>query len=251
MLLACVLVIACIGALYFAGNLARFQDAISVKESQTALQGIDDPGQLAQALRQYPSNRILKMVALANRDSIEIDAAMRRLLNEAEPRDLSKPAALTQSGRADLEALGRELKTAKSNAATVMPRYIALLKTARDKLEHDARPLEVGNYTLAKFMAMIDEQHEDMTAIMPEALAARVAYGSAYEQCVLLLIQHFGDYKVVNGQPAFPSQSAADSYNVAASTMSTVAKRMARFESERAALTQSQLTRWKSFVEAP
>jgi len=250
MLLACVLVIVCIGALYLAGNLARFQEAISVKESQTALQGIDDPGQLEQVLKQHPSNRILKMVALANRDSIESDAAMRRLLNEAEPRDLSKPASLTESSRADLEALGRELKTAKSNAATVMPRYVALLKTARDKLEHDARPLEVGNYTLAKFTAMIDEQHKDMTAIMPEALAARVEYDSAYEQCVSLLIRHFGDYKVVNGQPVFPSQSAADSYNVAATAMTAVAKRMARLESERAALRQSQLTRWKSFVEA-
>jgi len=251
MLLACVLVIACIGALYFVGNLARFQDAISVKESQTALQGIDDPGQLARVLKQYPSNRILKMVALANGDSIEIDAAMRRLLNEAEPRDLSKPAALSESSRADLEALGRELTTAKSNAATAMPRYIALLKTARDKLEHDARPLEVGNYTLAKFMAMIDEQHEDMTAIMPEALAARVAYDSAYEQCVSLLIEHFGDYKVVNGQLVFPSQSVADSYNVAATIMTAVAKRMTRLEGERTALRQSQPTRWRSFVEAP
>src|SRR3974377_1434891 len=112
----CVLVIVCLGGLYFAGDLSKFQKDFSVKESQAALRGVDDPEQLSQVLKQNPPNRILKLVALANKDSIEIDAAARRLLNEAEPRDLSKPIDLTVSSRSDLEALGRDLKIGDRNA---------------------------------------------------------------------------------------------------------------------------------------
>jgi hypothetical protein len=247
--LLCVVVIVSIGGLYFAGNLARFQRAVSIKESQDALQGVNDSSELEQVLKQYPSNRILKIIALANSDSIDIEAATRQLLNEAEPRDLSKPIVQTASSHGDLEALGQDLKMAQSNAATIMPRYTALIEAARDKIERDARSLESGNYTLAKFMALIDEQHMEMTALMPKALAARTEYDGAYEKCVALLLQHFGDTKVVNGQFIFPFQSAADSYNSAATAMTAAAKRMAELEGERTALRQSQLNRWKNFVD--
>lgn len=243
-----VLVLVCLGGFYFAGDLSRFQEKISITESQTALQGANDPEQLGQVLKRYPSNRILKMVALANRDSIEIDSAMRRLLKEAEPRDLSKPVDLTASSRSDLEAIGRDLKIAESNVATTKPRYIALIKTERDKLEHDARPLEVANYTLAKFMTMIDAQHTDMTTLMSRLLTARVDYYGAYEKCVALLVRESGNYKVVKGQFIFPSQSAADSYNGAAAAMAAAAKRMADLETERTSLRRSSLERWKTFV---
>ena len=241
--------IVCLGGLYFAGDLSRFQKAFSVKESQTALRGVDDLEQLSQALKQNPSNRILKLVALANKDSIEIDAAARRLLNEAEPRDLSKPIDLTVSSRSDLEALGRDLKIAESNAATAKSRYIALIKAKRDKVETDARSLGMGNDTLADFMAMIDEQHAEMTALISKVLASRVEYYGPYEKCVALLIQDFGSYKVVNGQLIFLAQSTADSYNRAATAMATAARRFVELEGESTTLRQSQLNRWKNFVD--
>lgn len=247
--LLCALVLVCLGGLYFAGNLARFQNAISVKESQTALTGVSDPQQLDQVLRQYPANRILRMVALANQDSIELDATMRRLLNEAEPRDLSKPVDLTTFSRSDLETLDRDLKLAQSKAPTIKPRYIAAIKAVRDKLEHDARPLEVGDYTIARFMAMIDEYHTDVAALYSKALEARVDYYGAYEKCVALLLENIDVYKVVNGQFIFPAQSTADSYNAAAAAWSAAAKRMTELEGEGATLRQSQLNRWKAFVE--
>jgi hypothetical protein len=247
--LLCALVVVCLVGLYFAGNLARFQNAISVKESQTALGSVTDPQQLDQVLKQYPANRVLRMVALANQDSIELDATMRRLLNEAEPRDLSKPADLTAFGRSDLETLDRDLKVAQSNAPSIKPRYIAAIKAARDKLEHDARPLEVGDYTLARFMDMIDEQHADIAALYSKVLAARVDYYDAYEKCVALLLQNIDVYKVVKGQFIFPAQSTADSYNAAAAAWSAAAKRMTELEAEGAVLRQSRLNRWKAFVE--
>jgi hypothetical protein len=245
----CVLVIVCLGGLYFAGDLSKFQIAFSVEESRTALRGVDDPEQLSQVLKQNPSNRILKLVALANKDSIEIDAAARRLLNETEPRDLSKRIDLTVSSRSDLEALGRDLKIAESKAATAKPCYIALIKVERDKVETDARSLGMGNDTLADFMAMIDEQHAEMTALISKVLALRVEYYGPFEKCVALLIRDFGSYKVVNGQLILSAQSSTDSYNGAAAAMATAGRRFVELEGKRTTLRQSQLNRWKNFVD--
>ena len=91
--------IGCLGAVYFVGDLAKYQEAISAKESQAALRGVNDPEQLDQALKQFPSNSILKLVALANKESIEINTATQRRLNDAEPSGLSKPIDLSVSSR--------------------------------------------------------------------------------------------------------------------------------------------------------
>jgi hypothetical protein len=248
-LLSCVIAMVCFGTLYFMGDLARFQERIVVKESQTALRDVNDLDQLDRLLKQYPSNRVLKLVALANRDLIEIDAATRGLLNEAEPADLSRRMDKGFSSRADLEALGRDLKMAEGNAAALESRYVALLKVARDKVEHDASALEGRNNTRARFMAMIDEQHAGMKDLISRISAARLAYYGAYEKCVALLAHEFGVTKVVNGQFIFPLQSQADSYNEAAAAMAAAAKRLAELETERTVLAQPRLDKWKSLVD--
>src|SRR5215468_7292749 len=93
--------IACVVALILVGDLARYQEAGLISESQAALRDVSDPAQLDQALKQYPANRILKLVALANDKSAEIDAAARKMLGEAEPASLAKPVNLTAAGRSD------------------------------------------------------------------------------------------------------------------------------------------------------
>jgi hypothetical protein len=105
----CIFAIICFGVVYVVGDLAKYQEAISAKESQTALLGVNNPEQLEQALTQFPANNILKLVALANRESMQIDAATQRLLNEAEPSGLSKPIDLGSSSRSDLDALLAEI----------------------------------------------------------------------------------------------------------------------------------------------
>jgi hypothetical protein len=200
-------------------------------------------------LKQYPSNNMLKMVALANRDLGEIDAAARRLLNDAEPRDFLNPVDLSAYSRSDLDALRRDVKTAQSNAATVTPRYIALVNDERAKLENDARSLDVENSTISEFMTIIDEQHAEMMTLASKVLAARSEYYNAYERCVAVLVREFGIYKVTNGQVIFPVQSTADSYNRAAAAMEAAEKRIAELENERTTLRRSQLNRWKIFVD--
>ena len=247
--LLCVFVITCLGVGYYVGDLTKFQTVNSAKESQTALRGVNDPEQLDRVLKQYPSNIMLKMVALASKDSVEIDAAARKLLNDAEPRDLSKPIDLSAYGRSDLDALRRDVKTAQSNAATVTPRYIALVNDERAKLENDARSLDVENSTISEFMTIIDEQHAEMMTLASRVLAARAEYYTAYERCVAVLVREFGIYKVTNGQVMFPLQSTAESYNRAAAAMDAAAKRFADLEAERTTLRRSQLNRWKIFVD--
>lgn len=242
-----VLAIVFLGGLYFTGDLSRFQIDNSVEESRAAMAGVTDLDRLDQVLKRYPSNRILKMVALANRDAIEMDAAARGLLSEADLGDIAKRIDLTAAGRSDLEALGRELKAAKENAAGFMPRYLPLIKAVRDKIETDARAPAAANAP-ANLMAMIDEQHADMTRIMSKLSAARADYYGSYEKCIALLVRDFGITKVVKGQFIFQYQSAADSYNGAATAMMTAAKRMNELEAERAGFRSAQLDKWKSFV---
>jgi hypothetical protein len=247
--LLCVFVIACLGLGYYVGDLSKFQTVNSAKESQTALRGVSDPEQLDRLLRQYPSNKMLKMVALANKDSVEIDAAARRLLNDAEPRDFLKPVDLSAYSRGDLDTLRRDVKTAQSNVATVTPRYIALLNDERAKLENDTRSFDVENGTVSEFMTMIDEQHAEMITLASKVLAARAEYYNAYEQCVAVLVREFGIYKVANGQVIFPFQSTADSFNRAVTALDAAAKRIAELEDERTTLKRSQPNKWKTFVD--
>ena len=247
--LLCVIVIACLGVGHYVGDLAKFQTVNPAKESQTALLGVSDPEQLDRLLRQYPSNKTLKMVALANQDSVEIDAAARRLLNDAEPRDFLKPVDLGAYSPSDLDTLRRDVKTAQSNAATVTPHYIALLNDERSKLENDARSLDAENGAVSEFMTMIDDQHAEMITLASKVLAARAEYYNAYDQCVAVLIREFGTYKVTNGQVTFPFQSTADSFNRAVTALTAAAKRIAELEDERTTLRRSQPNRWQSFVD--
>ena len=242
-------VVVSLGVGYFVGDLAKVQEAVSAKESGAALRGVSDPEQLDQVLKQYPKNKILRMVLLANRDAIEIDAATRRLINEVEPRDFSTPIDFRTANRSDLDALRRDLKTAEINVAALRPRYIALIKAQRDKLENDARSLKAGNATFAKFMAMVDEQHKEIMTLTSKMLAARAEYYGAYERCAALLVREFGIYKVTNGQFIFPFPSTANSYNGAAAALAAAANHIAELKHERASLRQSQFYKWKDFAD--
>ena len=104
-----VFAIGCLVALIFVGDLARYQESALVAESQAALRDVGNPEQLDQALKRYPANRILRLIALAGEKSAEIDAATRKMIGDAEPAALAKQVNLANASRADLEALYFEL----------------------------------------------------------------------------------------------------------------------------------------------
>jgi hypothetical protein len=246
-LLGSIVAVVCLGTLYFVGDLARFQKANDAREGQVALRDLKDPEQLQQLLKRYPSNGILKLVALANKDSIEIDAAALGLLREADPGELSKRINEGLSGRGDLVAFGRDLKAAEDNAAGLQSRYDILIKAVHDGIAHDAGALEGGTNNSATFMAMIDAQHADMKALVAKISAARLDYFRAYEKCVALLASENG-IKVVDGRITFRLQAQADSYNEAAAATAANASRLTDLETERKALKQSLFDRWKRWA---
>jgi hypothetical protein len=233
---------------FFVSDLGRLQDNIAAREGQRALQGITDPKQIDEALKQRPSNKFLQMTAMATRAANETDAAAEKLSAEIEPPTVSKANNLGAASRGDLEALRRDLKTAEANATTFMPRYIALLKTERDTVEKYALSLHAGKDTVGRFLANIDKRHAEITALTSRMLSARADFYRAYENYVAVLVGEFGAYKVVNGQFIFPFQRTVDRYNVAASAMIAASTRVAELEETRKTLLKSQQEGWEQFV---
>jgi hypothetical protein len=247
LLLFVFMIVFSVGA-YFVADLGNLQESIAARESQTALQGVTDPKQIDEALKQHPSNKFLQMIAMATRAANETNAAIEKLSNEVEPPAISKATNLGAASRSDLEALRRDLKTAEANATTFVPRYVALLKTERDNLERYALTLHAGKDAVGRFLDNIDRRHAETTAFASRMLLARAEFYRAYEKYVGVLVGEFGAYKVANGQFMFPLQRTAERYNVAANAMTAAAKRVAELEEERKTLMQSQLAGWEQFV---
>src|SRR5713226_7879108 len=93
---------------YFARDLGKLQDSLAVRESQAALQAVSDPSQIDEALRQYPQNKFLQMMAMAARAANETSVASEKLSSELEPPAISKAGNLAALSRSDLEALRRD-----------------------------------------------------------------------------------------------------------------------------------------------
>ncbi len=225
---------------WFAVDLSRLQDRSAARESQAALQAVGEPGQLDEALRQHPANKFLQMMAVAIKAADETSAATEKLTSEIEPPTISKATNLGAMSRSDLEALGRDLKTAEANATAFLPRYVAVLKTERDDVEKYALSLHLGKDTLRRLLDNIDKRHADITALTSRILPARADYYRAYENYVAVLVKEFGRYRVVNGEFIFPFQHVVDRYNAVADAMSAAAKRVNDLEAERRSLQQSQ-----------
>jgi hypothetical protein len=236
-----------VGAYYLA-DLRKLQDSIATRESRTALQGITDPGRIEEVLGQHPQNKFLQLVAMATKAANETNAAMEKLSGEVEPPAVARNSNLGAAGRSDLEALRRDLKTAETNAATLTPRYIALLKAERDNVEKYALSLYLGKDIVSQFLDHIDKRHAGIAALTSRMLSARADFYRAYGDYVAVLVAEFGAYKVVDGQFIFPFQRTVDRYNVAAHAMTAATKHVAELEQERKSLLKSQQEGWQQFV---
>lgn len=232
---------------YFLANFEKFQERTAAREGQALLQDITDAAQLEEVLRRHPSNRFLQVIATAAKAANETRAAAEILSNEVEPPALSKNINLGAASRSDLEAMRRELKTAEANATLFMPRYVALLKAERDKVENYALSLHLEKDSVSIVVVGIDKRHAKATAVASRMLSARADYYRAYENYVAILFGEFGTYQVVNGQFIFQLQRTVDRYNVAALAMTAAAKRVAELEEEKK-LMHSQQERWEEFV---
>jgi len=236
-------------AAYQIGDLSRFE-RLSSRGDQAALQAITDPKEVDEALKHNPSNKYLKLAALAASVVAETDTANAKLSNDIVPPAVAGDINLTAASRNDLEALSRDLKTAESNVMTALPRYVALLKAQREKMENGARWLHPEKDVLDRFLDGVDKWQAETADLASKTLAARGEYYRTYGKCVAVLLEEFDHYKVTNGQIIFAYQSAADRYNAAAGAVTPTVKRLTDLKEERKALMQSQLKRWLHIVDS-
>ena len=180
------------------------------------------------------------LAAMAARAANETSVAIDKLSDEFKPPALSKDVNSSTASRTDLEAIRTGLKTAEAHAAAFMPRYIALLKAERDRVENYARSSRADRDAVSRMLDDIDKRHAKITALISRMLLARAEYYRAYENYLGVLIGNFGAYKVANGEFIFTLQSTVDRYNVAAQAMTTAANRVAELEEERKKLLQAQ-----------
>jgi len=249
LLLLFVFMVAASVGTYYVADLGRLQDLMAARQGQAALQAITDSSQIDAALKQSPSNRFLRMMAMATKASDETNATIEKLSNEIEPPAIAKAGEPGIASRSDLEALRRDLKTAEINATTSAPRTIAVLKTERDNVEKYAASLQLGKDARGRLLDTIDKRHAEIAALASRTSAARADFYRAYQNYIGILVGEFGAYKFVGGQFIFPLQRTADRYNVAAQAMTAAAKPLAELDQERKTLQQSQQARWLHFVK--
>lgn len=248
---AFVFLFACFGAgAYYIPELVKLQERASARETQAALQGISDAAQLEAALSQHPTNRLLRLMSMATKAADETRAATENLTGEIEPPSIAKNVDFGRASRSDLEALRGDLRTAQTNAISFLPRYVALFKTERDKVERYARSLHLDNDTFTSLLGGIDKRHAKMIELVSRQLAARAEYYRTYEKYVALLAGEFGSYKVVDGRFIFPLQRTVERYNVAANAMTASATRLAELEEEGKASKEPLQEEWDQFVNA-
>ena len=243
-----VFVIALSVGAYVLTNLGTLQESIAARQRQAASQSLADPKQIDEALRRHPPNKLLQMIAMATKAAHETDAAIEKLSNEVEPAALSKNINLAKASRDDLEALRRDLKLAEANATALTPRYAALIKAERDKVETYALSLRADKDTAGWFLDSVDKRHAEATALTSSLFSARADYYRAHERYVAVLAGEFGTYEVKAGQFIFPLQRTVERYNVAANAMTAAAKRVAELEEERTKLMQSQQEGWEQIA---
>jgi hypothetical protein len=217
---------------YFATDLSKFQQRISTEEGLTALQGITNPHQVEDALRQRPSNKILQLMAKATKATDDTRRAIDRLSAEIEPARISKEINFGAASRDDIEAFRRDLKTAEANATAFLPRYAAIFQTERDQVESGARSLHVPKEIADPVLNGLAQRHAKALNAISVLLSARADYYRAYEKYMAFLSSEFGSFKVVSGQFIFPLQRTVERYNAAAQAMTSAARRVTELETD-------------------
>jgi hypothetical protein len=233
---------------YFLSGLRKASDRIVAHEHPTITQNALGR-QINESAGRHSPNKRSQLIGMATKAADDAAAAAETLFREMEPPSLTRDNDVGTANRDDLDALRRALETATDNIATIMPRYLALLKSERDSVENYARSLNAENDFTTKLLGEIDKRHAEFVSMASQQLTARADFYRTYETYVALLVGEFGGYKVVNGQFIFPNQRTVDRYNIAAHAMAVAAKHVAELEQERMRLMQLKQEQWRQVVQ--
>jgi hypothetical protein len=219
-------------AVYFVPDLGKLQERMSSRERQAALPEITSPGQLEDALRQRPSDKILRMLAAAAKAANDTRGAIDRLSAQIEPAGLSREINFASVSRGDLDTFRRDLKTAEANAAAFLPRYGAIFRAEHDQVESAALSLHVPAEIASRGLDGLTQRQARTLNAISLTLSARADYYRAYDKYIAFLSSELGSFKVVGGQFIFPLPRTVERYNTAAQAMTSAAKRVNDLETD-------------------
>lgn len=235
---------------YFATDLSRFQERVATEEDREILRGIANPGQLEDALRQHPSNNILRLMARATKAADDARSAIDRLSAQIEPAALSKGIDFSSASRNDFDAFRSGLRTAEANATSFLPRYVTVFKIEHDQVESAARSLHVPKDFSGKVLDGLAQRQAKALNAISVILPARADYYRAYEKYLALLSSELGSFKVVNGQFIFPLQRTVERYNAASGAMTAAARRVTGLETDMKKQNQPLPEEWTQLTGA-
>jgi hypothetical protein len=235
---------------YFATDLSKFQERISTQQGQETLRGITDQSQLEDALRQHPSNNILRLMAKATKVADDTRGAIDRLSAQIEPASLSKEINFSSASRNDLDAFRSDLRTAEANVAAFLPRYAAIFKAEHDQVESAALSLHVPKDIARRVLDGLTQRQAKALNAISVTLSARADYYRAYEKYLALLSSEFGSFKVVNGQIIFPLPRTVERYNAVAAAMVSAARRVNDLETDMKKQNQPLPEEWTQLTGA-
>lgn len=213
-------------------DLSKLQQRVSTREGQAILQGISSPGEIESALKQHPSNGLLRLMAKATKAADDTKAAIDQLSAQIEPPRLSKEPNFGSASRDELDSFRRDLKTAEANAQAFLPRYAAVFKAEYEQIKSAAASFHVPKEIADQLLEGVTQRHARTLNAISLILSARADYYRAYDKYIAFLSSELGSFKVVAGQFIFPLQRTVERYNVAAQAMTSAGKRVAELESD-------------------
>jgi len=226
-------------------------DGLAAQEGQATLKDVRTPDQLEKALAKNPSNSFLRFAAHVLKEAQETDRLTQKLSDEIEPPSLAKNIDYAKTTRAELEAYLRDLKTAEANATAAIPRYLALLKDERRRVETFMQSLQIDKGAVRDALSGIDKRHTRTADLGSKMLTARADLYRSLGNQFAILVEQFGNYKVdANGRIIFSSQQTADRYNAASSEFDTAAKRLSELQEGLKRFAQFQQEGWERFISS-
>ena len=232
----------------YSGNMKGLLEFIAVPETRKIMQDVRDPAQMEKVAEQHASNKLVQLIAEAQRAAQESIRLGAKLDNEIEPPGLALDIRPEAASRAQLEAFRRDLATAKANAEAFMPPFLYILKAERARVDSFARSLDLTEDTLRSLLAGIDKRHAKGTEFTSRMMSARARLYGALDGVYVVLIAEQGRFQVqANGQYLFASQAVLNRYNAAAGAASAALKRVEELEEERKQLEREQQEGWRRF----
>jgi len=237
-------------AAYFVPDLSKLQQRTSTRDAQEILKKVTSPSQIGDALKQQPSNSILRLMATAAKAADDTRGAIDRLSAQIEPAGLSKEINFAAVSRGDLDAFRRDLKAAETNATAFLPRYAAILKAEHDQIESATLSLHVPKEIASRGLDGLAQRQAKALNAISLSLSARADYYRAYDKYIALLSSELGSFKVVNGQFIFPLPRTVERYNAAAQAMTSAAERVNNLEADMKKQNQQPPEEWLQLTGA-